>query len=70
MNLANLNLDTGRATARGEYMLADETYDELLDKLSDREFADVPAALRTNIVAFYGATDSRVASLTAACAGC
>jgi hypothetical protein len=63
LNLANLNLDTGRATARGEYMLADETYDELLDKLSDREFADVPAALRTNIVAFYGATDSRVASL-------
>jgi hypothetical protein len=70
LNLANLNLDTGRATARGEYTLADETYDELLDKLADREFADVPAALRTNIVAFYGATDSRVASLAAACAGC
>ena len=70
LSLANLNLDTGRATARGDYALADETYDELLDKLSDREFADVPPALRANIVAFYGAADSRVASLTAACAGC
>jgi hypothetical protein len=70
LNLVNLNLDTGKATVRGEYTLADETYDELLDKLADREFADVPAALRTNIVAFYGAADSRVASLTAACAGC
>lgn len=68
LNLANLNLDTGKATARGEYTLADETYDELLDKLADREFADVPAALRTNIVAFYGAADSRVALLAAACA--
>jgi len=70
LNLANLNLDTGKATARGEYTLADETYDELMDKLADRAFADVPVALRTNIVAFYGAADSRVASLPAACAGC
>src|SRR4029077_6859697 len=53
LTLANLNLDTGKATARGEYTLADETYDELMDKLADREFADVPVALRTNIVAFY-----------------
>jgi len=36
LNLANLNLDTGKATARGEYTLADETYDELMDKLADR----------------------------------
>ncbi len=70
VNLANLDLDTGRATARGEYSLADKTYDELLDKLADREFAGVPPELRANLVAFYGAADSRVASLAAACAGC
>jgi hypothetical protein len=66
LNLANVNLDTARVTARGEYTLADETYDELLDKLADREFADMPPALRANIVAFYGEADSRVASLAAA----
>ena len=63
LSLANLDLDTGRPTARGEYTLADETYAKLLDKLDDREHADVPAALRANIIAFYGAHDERVAAL-------
>ena len=63
LSLANLDLDTGRPTARGEYTLADETYAKLLDKLDDREHADVPAALRANIIAFYGAHDDRVAAL-------
>ena len=63
LDLANLDLDTGRPTARGEYTLADETYAKLLDKLDDREHADVPAALRANIIAFYGAHDDRVAAL-------
>jgi zinc dependent phospholipase C len=68
LNLPNVDLDTGRPTARGEYTLADETYDELLDRLADREFADVPRALSANIVTFYGASDLRVASLAAECA--
>jgi hypothetical protein len=63
LSLANLDLDTGRPTARGEYTLADDTYAKLLDKLDDREHADIPAALRANIVAFYGAGDERVAAL-------
>jgi hypothetical protein len=54
LNLANSNFDTGRPTSRGEYSLADETYDELLEKLADQHFADVPPALAANIVAFYG----------------
>jgi Zinc dependent phospholipase C len=53
----NTNFDTGQPTARGEYSLADVTYDELLDKLADRGFAGVPAALGANIVAYYGAAD-------------
>jgi len=64
LSLANLDLDTGRPTARGEYTLADETYAKLLDKLDDREHTDIPAALRANIIAFYGARDERVAALT------
>jgi len=54
LQLANTNFDTGRPTARGEYAMADETYDELLGRLADRAFADVPGDLRSNLVAFYG----------------
>jgi hypothetical protein len=57
LNLPNTDLDTGRPTARGEYSLADVTYDELLDKLGDRKFADVPASLSANLVAYYGNAD-------------
>jgi hypothetical protein len=57
LNLPNTDLDTGRPTARGEYPLADVTYDELLDKLADRKFADVPASLSANLVAYYGNAD-------------
>jgi Zinc dependent phospholipase C len=54
LNLVNSDFDTGRPTSRGEYSLADETYNELLEKLADHHFADVPPALAANIVAFYG----------------
>lgn len=57
LRLPNTDFDTGQPTARGEYALADATYDELLDKLADRAFADVPAALSANLVAYYGAAD-------------
>jgi hypothetical protein len=57
LRLSNTNFDTGQPTAKGEYSLADITYDELLDKLADRKFAGVPAALGANIVAYYGAAD-------------
>ena len=57
LRLPNTNFDTGRPAKRGEYSLADVTYDELLDKLADRRFADVPAALSANIAAYYGASD-------------
>jgi hypothetical protein len=50
----NANFDTGRPSLYGEYILADETYAELLDQLSDRRFAGTPLALRRNIVSFYG----------------
>jgi Zinc dependent phospholipase C len=55
LRLPNTDFDTGLPTAKGEYPLADVTYDKLLDKLADRGFADVPAAVSANIVAYYGA---------------
>jgi hypothetical protein len=54
LHLPNTDFDTGQPTARGEYSLADETYDELLGKLADRAFADVTEGLRSNLVAHYG----------------
>jgi len=57
LTLPNTDLDTGRTTARGEYSLADATYDELLDKLADRKFADVSAPLSANLVAYYGTAE-------------
>jgi hypothetical protein len=54
LRLPNTDFDTGKPTARGEYSLADATYDDLLDKLADRKFADVPAALGANLIAYYG----------------
>ncbi|HZR23561.1 MAG TPA: zinc dependent phospholipase C family protein [Vicinamibacterales bacterium] len=58
LDLANTDFDTGQPTARGEYSLADETYDELLGKLADGAFANVSPSLRSNLVAYYGNTGS------------
>ncbi len=53
VSLADKDLDTGNATAPDEYELADETYAELLDKLAARNFADVPAGMRANLLSYY-----------------
>jgi hypothetical protein len=54
LDLVNIDFDTGLPTKSGEYSLADETYDQLLGKLADRKFADVPEGLRSNILEYYG----------------
>jgi hypothetical protein len=54
LRLPNRNLDTGSATALGEYSLADRAYEQLLDKLAERKFAGVPAALATNLTTYFG----------------
>jgi hypothetical protein len=64
LRLPNTDFDTGQPTARGEYALADVTYDELLDKLADRGFSDVPADLSTNLVAYYGAAEAVTAAMS------
>lgn len=51
--LENRNFDTGRPVRAGDYRLADEAYARLLDKLAEREFKGVTAALRADILAFY-----------------
>jgi hypothetical protein len=53
LQLPNTNFDTGRPTAKGDYELADATYDKLLDALADHGFASASPMLSANIVAFY-----------------
>ena len=73
LRLPNTDFDTGLPTRRGEYSLADATYDELLGKLADRGFADMPRGLSANIVAYYRSADipsgigEQVAQLKATC---
>jgi len=50
----NANFDPGRPSRFGDYSLADETYGELLERLSDHKFQGTPVALTRNIVSFYG----------------
>jgi hypothetical protein len=57
LQLPNTDFDTGHLTVRGEYSLADATYDDLLGKLAARDFAGVPVALRANLIAYYGAAN-------------
>jgi hypothetical protein len=58
LQLVNTDFDTGQPAARGEYSLADDTYDELLGKLAEHAFANASEALRSNVVAYYGDVDS------------
>ena len=53
LHLVNTDFDTGQPSKRGEYSLADETYDELLGKLDHHEFADVSPELRATLLAYY-----------------
>jgi hypothetical protein len=62
LDLPNTDFDTGKPSAHGEYTLADDTYAELLDRLSGHRSAGVPAELRDNINVFYASAPSRSSS--------
>ncbi len=55
-DLRNTDFGTGLPARHGEYSLADDTYRELLDRLTKRAFRDTPPPLRQNVLAFYGPT--------------
>ena len=59
LDLPNTDFDTGKPSAHGEYTLADETYAELLDRLTGHRLAAVPDDLRANINGFYAAAPNR-----------
>jgi hypothetical protein len=51
--LRNCDLDSGDATKAAEYSLADESYAQLVGKLSERKFDLTSRELRANILDFY-----------------
>ena len=51
--LRDVDLDTGKPSARGANSLADETYADLLAEFADRKFAGVPPELRRDINEYY-----------------
>jgi hypothetical protein len=53
LELPNRDLDSGNLTKAAEYTLTDETYAKLVTQLSDRQFDQTSAALRSNILDFY-----------------
>ena len=61
LDLRNTDFDTGQSTRRGEYSLADDTYAELLERLSSHQPVAVPAAMRADIMRFYGNVESTAA---------
>ena len=53
LQLANTDFDTGKPPRRGENALADDTYEDLLEKLADRGPAVAPEALVQALARFY-----------------
>jgi len=60
--LPDCDLDTGKATAPGEYSLTDDTYAQLLGQLSERKFAGTSPELRANILDFYSDLSASIAT--------
>jgi hypothetical protein len=51
--LPDIDFDTGKRTALGEYSLCDDAYRKLLFKLKEKNFATADKALKQNILSFY-----------------
>ncbi len=60
VKLDNDDLDSGKATIAGEYILADDTYAKLLSQLAEKKFDVTTVALRRNVLAFYSNTSAPI----------
>lgn len=54
LSLPNVNLDVGTVSEPGAYWLKDRTQAELLDALAKRNFTDVPPAVRSELIDYFG----------------
>jgi hypothetical protein len=53
LGLVNRDLDTGNLVKPGAYELTDQTYAQLLQKITAQPRLPVPPGLRENILAYY-----------------
>ena len=53
LKLLNNNFDVGVATGPGEYRMNDDAHAELLEKLADKNFADMSPGLRNELLTFF-----------------
>ena len=53
LTLSEMDLDTGAPTQPGEYVLCDETYVDLVDRLAQQDTNNIDPALRQNVLAFF-----------------
>ncbi|MGA7907050.1 MAG: zinc dependent phospholipase C family protein [Candidatus Sulfotelmatobacter sp.] len=62
LHLQNTDFDTGRDTKAGEYLLTDDSYASVLDRLAQHNFDHVSPELRENILGFYGDPNAPIAA--------
>ena len=62
LDLPNRDCDTGGETRAGEYVLADETYAQLIDKLATKGPNSLSVALRNNLIEFYSDSSAPIAT--------
>ena len=55
--LANIDLDTGDRVRRGDYALADETYAQLLARITSRPDRIVPEDLKRNLIEYFAGSE-------------
>lgn len=54
LDLPNRDLDTGARVKAGDYALTDDTYANLVDRLTSDPSRTIPDGLRENILEYYG----------------
>lgn len=54
LDLANVDLDTGVRAKSGDYALADQTYGQLLERITSQPEAAVSEDLRRHVLEYYG----------------
>jgi len=54
-SLTNIDLDTGDRVKLGDYRRADQTYKQLLDRLTSKPEQVIPRTLKQNIIDYYAA---------------
>ena len=58
ITLVNADLDTGKRAKFGDYSLADNTYEQLLGRITSRSDRAIPEDLKEHILAYYADADA------------